>query len=355
MPRTTLYVVAPRAVAVRTDPIPDPQPHQVRVRTTYSAISPGTELLVYRGEAPEAAGDEAIDPVTGRIEYPIAYGYSAVGVVEAVGREVDAAWEGRRVFGFQPHTSHFCCAPDALVPLPEALADRDAVLLPNVETAVNLVMDGRPVLGERVLVLGQGVVGLLTTALLARFPLELLATTDRYAARRAMSLDLGADRALDPADPATDRWLCEALDTQASPPKHGYGADLLFELTGQPAALDDALRYAGFESRIVVGSWYGTRRAPVNLGAKFHRHRIRLVSSQVSTVASRWRGRWDKARRMRTAMAWMRAIRPARLITHVTSLDDAGEAFRLLDESPQEAIQIVFSYDATHETSARDV
>lgn len=346
MPRTTLYFTGAHAVEPRTAPIPEPQADEVRVRTTYSAISPGTELLVYRDAVPERGEDAAIDPITGAIEYPTAYGYSAVGVVEAAGRAVDAAWVGQRVFGFQPHTSHFCCAPDALIPLPETLADRDAVFLPNLETAVNLVMDGRPVLGERVVVLGQGVVGLLVTALLRRYPLALLATTDLHPMRRSASLDLGADRALDPTTPAADRWLRNMLAMGEEPPAHGSGADLLFELTGEPATLDAALRYAGFESRIVVGSWYGSKRAPVDLGAKFHRYRIRLVSSQVSTLASRWRGRWDKARRMDTVMAQMNAIRPSQLITHEMPIDRAEDAFRLLDEAPEEAMQILFSYDA---------
>lgn len=349
MTRTTLYFTAPYAAEVRHEPVPDPAPREVRVRTTYSAVSPGTELLIYRGQHPDPGDDAALDPLTGSADYPLACGYSTVGVVEAVGREVDADWQGRRVFGFQPHTSHFCCAPARLIPLPAALDDRDAVFIPNMETAVNLVMDGAPRIGERVLVLGQGVVGLLTTALLNRFPLEVLAATDRYAARRARSLELGADHAFDPSAPSTDQTLREVLRLAAEDAvPHGSGADLLFELTGVPAALDDAIRYAGFESRIVVGSWYGARRAAIDLGGRFHRRRIRIVSSQVSTVASTLRGRWDKERRMQAVLSCIQSIKPSQLITNIIPIQRAPEAFETLSELPHDKIQMLFNYHIIH-------
>lgn len=343
MARMTLYFTAPYSVEVREEPIPEPRPHEVRVRTVYSAVSPGTELLVYRGQAPEpGASEEHLDPVSGEMKYPMTYGYSAVGVVDAVGRGVDANWEGRRVFSFQPHTSHFCCPPDRLIPLPDALDDRDAVFIPNMETAVNLVMDGRPMIGERVMILGQGVVGLLTTALLSRFPLEVLVTTDLHAMRRTQSLDVGADAALDPFDASTEKVLQSVLQMND---RAASGADLIFELTGAPAVLNEALRYVGFESRIVVGSWYGKRRAEVNLGGKFHRHRIRIVSSQVSTVASAYRGRWDKERRMETVMQWIDLIKPKEIISDIVSIGHAPEMFDRLDRSLGDALQVVFKYN----------
>lgn len=343
--RKTLYFTAPYSVEVRTEPVPEPAPSEVRVRTTCSAVSPGTELLVYRGQVPVDEGEEALDPISGHVNYPQPYGYSAVGLVDALGHDVDAGWRGRRVFGFQPHTSHFCCAPEQLIPLPDTVDDRDAVFIPNVETAVSLVMDGRPTIGERVLVLGQGVVGLLTTALLGRFPLEVLVTTDLRAARRAQSLDLGADRALDPSQASTDRTLREVLRmTDATTSPGGSGADLLFELTGEPATLNDAVRWAGFESRIVVGSWYGDKRAEIDLGGRFHRRRIRVASSQVSTIASARRGRWDKARRMKTVMSWIKKLRPSRMITSNASVDQAGEVFDQLDKAAQDSIQVIFTY-----------
>lgn len=343
MPRKTLYFTAPHAAEVRTAPVPDPGPHEVRVRTTYSAISAGTELLVYRGQASSENRGSSLDPISEQLDYPIAYGYSAVGVVDAAGRDVDSGWEGRRVFGFQPHTSHFCCAPDRLISLPDAIEDLDAVFIPNMETAVNLVMDGRPLIGERVLVLGQGVVGLLTTALLRCFPLEVLVTTDRYAARRSQSLELGADEALDPSAASTDRVLRQVLNIDDADSSDS-GADLIFELTGEPVALNEALRYAGFESRIVVGSWYGSKRADLDLGGKFHRHRIRLVSSQVSTLASERKGRWDKRRRMDVVLSQIEATKPSQMITDTNPVDRAPEVFEQLMSSSNDGIQFIFSY-----------
>ena len=108
-----------------------------------SAISPGTELLVYNGNVPtELAADSNLDALSGSLSYPLKYGYAAVGVVEAIGDAVDADWLGRRVFAFNPHESHFCATVDELYPIPEGISAAQATLLPTVETAVTLVQDG---------------------------------------------------------------------------------------------------------------------------------------------------------------------------------------------------------------------
>lgn len=331
--RQSLYFTAPRQVEVRTETRPAPPAGEVLIRTRVSAISPGTEMLVYRDETPkQLQRDESIAALAGDFEYPFQYGYAAVGEIIALGPNVEPAWLGQRVFAFNPHESHFTAPVSAVVPVPGALSNADAALLPNMETAVNLVMDGQPVIGERVAVIGQGIVGLLVTALLARFPLEALVTLDYYPNRREASAALGA-RAHHP----------EAM--AASAPQSQPDYDLIFELSGAPAALNTAIRMAGFDSRIVVGSWYGDKQAALDLGGKFHRQRIQLISSQVSTLAPRFQGRWDKQRRFATVLKFLEEIHPARFITHRVSLDDAARAYHLLDENPQEAIQVIFEYD----------
>jgi threonine dehydrogenase-like Zn-dependent dehydrogenase len=121
-------------------------------------------------------------------------------------------------------------------------------------------------------------------------------------------------------------------------------ADLTFELSGRPETLNDALAITGFSGRIVIGSWYGEKRAKIDLGGTFHRSRIKLISSQVSTVAPELSGRWNKARRFNTAWKALQRIQPEKWITHRLPVEDAKEAYRLLDENPQETIQVRFDY-----------
>ncbi|MCZ7668829.1 MAG: hypothetical protein M5U34_17320 [Chloroflexi bacterium] len=147
------------------------QPDEILVQTAVSAISPGTEMLLYRGQMPsDMALDDTITALDGVITYPLKYGYAAVGQVVENGQGCCDGVARRFVFAFNPHESHFITKPGDMLPLPDGMEPETAVFLPNMETAVSFVMDGRPVIGERVAVFGQGVVGLLTTSLLAQFP-----------------------------------------------------------------------------------------------------------------------------------------------------------------------------------------
>jgi 2-desacetyl-2-hydroxyethyl bacteriochlorophyllide A dehydrogenase len=337
-----LQFVAPGQVDVVARDLAAPGPDEAVVAVRLSAISAGTEMLVYRGQFPrELALDANLAALSGGFQYPLSYGYAAVGEVIAAGANVAAEWEGRRVFAFQPHASHFVAPVASLIPIPDGVAWEAAVFLPNLETAVNLVMDGQPSLGERVLVLGQGVVGLLTTALLARFPLTALVAADRYPARRQAAAAWGATAVLDPDAPDFAAHLGERL-AQPEP----SGADLVFELSGAPAALDTAIAAAGFSGRVVIGSWYGEKRAPLDLGGWFHRSRIRLISSQVSTLAPQWTGRWTKARRFALVWEQLGQIAPQTLITQRFDLHNAAAAYNVLDQQPHTAIQIVLTPNA---------
>lgn len=346
-----LFFEAPYQVAVREMDVPPPGAGEVQVETLLSAISPGTELLIYRGQFPAGeAVDASIEALGGEFGYPLQYGYSSVGRVTAAGKpsagrpgagkpdggatELEA-WVGRLVFAFQPHQSRFNARPDALLPVPVDLTPEAAVFLPNMETAVNLVMDGAPLIGEQVVVFGQGIVGLLTTALLRRFPLDSLVTLDRWPLRRQASLASGAHASLDPGK--------EDLEAQVKALQPA-GADLAFELSGAPEALDQAIGLTGFTGRVVIGSWYGQKRASLDLGGRFHRSRIRLLSSQVSTLAPELSGRWTKERRFSVAWEMLRQVQPQSFITHRFPLAQAAQAFALLDENPAEAIQVVFTY-----------
>jgi 2-desacetyl-2-hydroxyethyl bacteriochlorophyllide A dehydrogenase len=336
-----LYFAAPYQVMVQQEWLGPPAPGQVLVQTVVSAISPGTELLIYRGQAPtDMRIDETITALSGALTFPLRYGYAAVGRVIAVGSPAEQAWQGRLVFAFQPHASYFLSAPAHLHSVPDFLAPEEAVFLPNMETAVNFLMDGHPLIGERVMVFGQGVVGLLTTALLVRVPLSRLITVDRYPFRRERSRKLGAHASL---DAGTDDVLARLQ--ACLPDEHGApGADLTYELSGNPLALDQAIAVTGFNGRVVIGSWYGQKHADLNLGGRFHRSRIRLISSQVSTIAPEWSGRWTKSRRLHVAWEMLQHVRPAHLITHRFPLAQASQAYALLDQHPEEAIQVLFTY-----------
>ncbi len=334
MKSQTLFFTAPRRVEIREKSLPPPAADEVLVESLFSAISPGSEMLVYRGEFPENLAANA-DSLSANLRYPLAYGYACVGKVIESGQAVSRAWQNRLVFAFQPHTSHFLAAPQALIPLPAALPPESACFLPNMETAVNLIQDAAPILGERALVLGQGIVGLLTTSLLAQFPLESLVSADKFPRRRAASLEAGAALSLDPAQ---SDFRSRARAALAGP------ADLTLEVSGAPAALNEALALTAFSGRIIIGSWYGQKRAPLDLGGDFHRSRIRLISSQVSTIAPELAGRWDKPRRFAAVWRALAQIRPEKWITRRFALEEAAEAYRLLDESPQDAIQLLIHY-----------
>jgi threonine dehydrogenase-like Zn-dependent dehydrogenase len=206
----SILFTSPYQVAIQQEELPEPGPGQVRVKALLSAVSAGTELLIYRGQFPQDLPvDESLAALSGAFAYPLRYGYAAVGVVEAAGEQVDISWVGRRVFAFQPHVSSFLAVPGELFPIPEDLPSEEAVYMPNMETTVIFLLDGAPRIGERVAVFGQGIVGLLTTALLTRFPLACLATLDRYLLRREASRGLNVQYRLDPLDSETPRRLTE--------------------------------------------------------------------------------------------------------------------------------------------------
>lgn len=341
MKRRSLYFLEPRRVALREEELPPPGPGQVLVRTQLSAISSGTELLIYRGEAPRGLpADVSLPSLGGTLDFPLKYGYAAVGRVQEVGVGVDPAWSGKMVFAFQPHEDRFLASPEQLHPVPTELSPEDALFLANLETAATLVLDGQPLLGEQVVVFGLGIVGLLLTALLGRFPLAALVTLDPLPRRRLAAETLGAHASLDPASPGVCARVRHLL--QGNGPFGG--ADLAYEVSGRPEALNQALAVLGFHGRVVVGSWYGDKTATLHLGGEFHRHRQRLISSQVSTIAPELSGRWQKKRLLNLVWHLLRDLRPSRFITHRLPLTEAAAAYQLLDQHPGEAIQVVLMH-----------
>jgi threonine dehydrogenase-like Zn-dependent dehydrogenase len=153
---------------------------------------------------------------------------------------------------------------------------------------------------------------------------------------------MGAQSSLDPEAGEAVAQLAALFENDGA----YAGTDLTFELSGNPAALDQAIEMTGSNGRVVVGSWYGQNRVSLNLGGRFHRSRIRLISSQVSTISNECKSRWSKPRRLQTAWQMLEQIRPAHLITHRFPLHQAAAAYALLDQRPEEAIQILLTGDS---------
>jgi len=331
--RHSLWFEGRERVSVREEQLDHPADGEVLVQTLVSAISPGTEMLFYRGEIEEGAEvDVALEGYRRRLEYPLPYGYASVGRVSETGRGVDRRLGDRLVFVFMPHASAFCLPARSVVAVPEDIPAEDAAFLAAAETAVNLVLDAAPLLGERASVFGLGVIGLLTTGLLGRFPLASLCAWDLHPRRREAAAAFGAHA----ADPA-------------STPRSEASEDLAVELSGSPDGFRLALASCRFSGRLVVGSWYGMskRRATIEgFDTAFHRNRVRIISSQVSTIDPALSGRWTRERRLEAAWAALRTLRPSRLVTHRVPFESAADAYRLLARSPQETIQVMLVHAA---------
>ena len=298
-----LWSVAPGRAEIREEALPPPGPDQALVRAVASGVSRGTERLVLEGRVPPSQWAAMRAPLmAGHFPFPVKYGYAAVGVVE----DGPAELRNRRVFCLHPDQDRFVAPAAMCVPVPDAVPDRRAVLAANTETAVNILWDARPLVGERALVVGAGVVGLLAASLLARVPgLDLLAC-DRDPSRAEAG---------------------EALGLRFCAPEEAPGGrDLVVHASGDPGGLRLALGLAGFEGRIVEASWFGDREAALPLGEAFHARRLSLVSSQVGAVAPAMRGRRSHAERLALALSLLEDARFDALLGPATPFADLPAA-----------------------------
>ncbi|MGH2447917.1 MAG: zinc-binding dehydrogenase [Chloroflexota bacterium] len=331
----SVWFPSPGEVDIRSEMLPPISPHDVHITAISSALSHGTEMLVYRGQVP--AGLELDLPtLAGSFQFPVKYGYASVGRVIDVGDRVENLRPGDLVFTHHPHQTEYVVPANVPVRLRPACMPEDAVFLANLETAINIVLDAAPRLGERVVVFGQGVVGLLVSQLLRRVGVGLLIAVDPFARRRELAVVSGADLALAPGAAVAD-----AARQQTS----GAGVDLAIEVSGNPAALADAMSCLAIQGTVVVASWYGTKQAPLPLGSAFHRRRLRLVSSQVGSLDPHLTPRWDRDRRMALAIDLLDKLRLRDLITHRVPFARAADAYRLVDREPEETGQVILTYE----------
>jgi 2-desacetyl-2-hydroxyethyl bacteriochlorophyllide A dehydrogenase len=322
--------VAPYHVEVAEVAVPEPGSGDVVVRAEFSGISGGTEMLAYRGELDSGLPkDETLGALTGSFEYPFTYGYSAVGTVEASHSDID---EGQRVFAFNPHQSRFIASGDDVVRLGEC-EPRAATLLPLVETALQVSLDAGIRYGEVAAVVGLGPVGILTAILLTRSGAIVLGSDPkpwRCEAARACGLE-----AVEPAG------LGDAV--RAATREHG--ADFVVEATGNPEALGESLGLLSTEGVAMVVSWYGAKPVTLPLGAEFHRRRLEIRSSQVSTIGGR-AVRWDRRRRLETTRALLSELeRPLSfLASHTFPLERAPEAYAAIDRGEEGVVHVALAY-----------
>ena len=320
-----LWFTAPGAVEIREVEIgaPDEKAGEVLVKADLCGVSAGTESLLWRGEFPDSLLlDESLPALKRPADYPCSYGYSIAGRVP--GRD-------NRVLAFAPHADRAVVEKGAWFDLPEGWEAERGILLPNAETALNLVLDAAPRMGERMVVFGLGAVGLMTLMMLSDFPLGRLVGVDPRASRRERAREVTA-RASRAGDAGGGAGELRLLHPEELAEDAGFGEfDGVVEASGRPEALGAALGASGYDGRIVVGSWYGSKAVNLDLGLTFHRRRLRIVSSQVSTIAPGYRGRWNYRRRMKTAMDWLGKNGRTSWITHRIPLANAQAAYELLD------------------------
>jgi threonine dehydrogenase-like Zn-dependent dehydrogenase len=268
------WAAAPGIGEIREQMLPNPGTDELLIRTIATGVSRGTESLVFAGRVPPSQHQTMRAPLMGgAFPFPVKYGYAAVG------RTAD----GDRVFVLHPHQDVFLAPSAMCVPVPDAVPSHRAVLAANMETAVNILWDAAPLIGQRIMVIGAGVVGLLTASLLARIPAAVVTLVDTEPSRAGLA----------------DLFGCAFATPDRAPGEQ----ELIVHASASEAGLRLALDRAAFEARIIEASWYGDRAPSVPLGEAFHARRLQLIASQVGAVAPVMRGRRSYAERLATALA----------------------------------------------------
>ncbi|MEP5760284.1 MAG: zinc-binding alcohol dehydrogenase [Litoreibacter sp.] len=295
-----LWYGAKETCEVRAEELPQLATGQHRVRAINSAVSRGTEGLVFRGEIPESEWLRMRAPhQDGEFPFPVKYGYACVGQVEAGPRQ----HVGEFVFGLFPHQTHFNASLNELHILPNGVPAERAVLAANMETALNALWDGLPSPGDHICVVGGGVVGLLTAYLAAKIRATKVTLVDINDARAVVAGKLGFGFAK-PEDAPADQ-------------------DLVFHTSAQATGLETALKAAGDGATVVEMSWYGATPVSVPLGADFHVRRLNLKSSQVGTIPVARQVRWNYGRRLGVALSLLKDPALDLLISHRIPFEEA--------------------------------
>ena len=315
------WIVAPGKGELRRESLPEPGPGEILVEALASGISRGTETLVFQGRVPESQRQIMRAPhQVGEFTFPLKYGYSSVGVVAAGPDD----WLGRHVFCLHPHQDRYVVPRDSVVTVPATIPGERVVLAANMETVVNALWDAAPRIGDRVAVVGAGVIGALAAAVASRMPGAAVQLVDINPDKAAIASALGVSFAM--------------------PNVATSGADLVIHASATAEGLATALDLAGFEATIIELSWYGDRRVAVALGEGFHSRRLRLVSSQVGAVATPQRARWDRRRRLSLAVDLLADARFDVLLAPPVPFARLPEVMSELAAGPSEVMCQVIRY-----------
>ncbi|GIE87118.1 zinc-dependent alcohol dehydrogenase [Actinoplanes regularis] len=308
---------------VRPERVPSPGPGEVLVRTLHSGVSRGTETLVFQGRVPENQWTTMRAPFqAGDFSGPVKYGYLNVGVVE----EGPAELLNRTVFCLFPHQTRYVVPIEAVTVVPDGVPAARAVLTGTVETAVNAVWDAAPQLGDRISVVGGGMVGSSVAAVLAGFPAADVQLVDADPARKTVADALGVDFAL--------------------PEAAATGRDLVIHASANPAGLTRSLELVAPEKTVVELSWYGDREVPLRLGEFFHSRRLTIRSSQVGGILPQ-RGR-TYAERLELALRLLRDDRFEALLTGRSGFEDLPAVLSRLADGSLAALCHVIDYPAAN-------
>jgi threonine dehydrogenase-like Zn-dependent dehydrogenase len=339
-------------------PLPEPGPDDVVVQTVVSAISHGTEMNVYRGFAPQltkvydpelrlflpAPEENRAVPERGYFlpsdtpwKYPLAYGYANVGRVVATGANVTSLSVGSLVYAYVPHQTAYVVPASRVIPLPDLDDPAYGVLFANLNTAYNGVLDTDVRLDDTVVVFGQGVVGMLVTQFLKRGPAQRIITVESIPARRDLSKRFGADLVLNPLEDDVALRVRELTGKR--------GADVVIEVSGSYAALQEAIRTAAPDTTVTAMSWYGGVGTPLALSDEFHHNRITIKSSQVGKVGPDLSATHSLARRADHVLHAFNHLDLAPLISDRVPFASAPEGYALVDARDPRTTQVVFSYE----------
>jgi threonine dehydrogenase-like Zn-dependent dehydrogenase len=316
------WLRAPGECEIRPAELPEPGPDDVVVRTLYSGVSRGTEALVFRGGVPPSQHAAMRAPFQeGEFPAPVKYGYLNVGVVE------HGPLLGRTVFCLYPHQTRYVVPASAVAPVPDSVPAHRAILTGTVETAVNAVWDAGPYVGDRIAVVGAGMVGASVARVLAGIPAARVQLVDTDETKATLAAALGVDF----ATPAT------AKD----------GCDLVVHASASEAGLETSLGLLAAEGTVVELSWYGDRRVSVPLGEWFHSRRLTLRSSQVGMVAAARAGRRSYADRLAVALELLADPAFDALVTSECRFDDLPVVLPGLISDEPSALCLRVKYDST--------
>ncbi|SFU41738.1 zinc-dependent alcohol dehydrogenase [Halomonas korlensis] len=323
---TAFWTLAPGRGALQPERLAEPTSEEVRVKTLYSGISRGTEALVFQGRVPQSEWQRMRAPFQdGEFPTPVKYGYVSVGVVEAGAPDL----RGHEVFCLYPHQDRYVVPAEAVTLLPEGLPAARAVLGANMETAINGVWDAAPGIGDRITVIGAGVVGSLVAWLCAAIPGTCVQLVDVAAERAGLAASLGLDFATPDADDLRDE------------------RDIVIHASGNPEGLRLALALAGIEARVIEMSWFGTREVSLPLGEAFHSRRLTLRASQVGRLPAERTPRWDYRRRLALALELLRDPRLDVLISGESRFADLPDLMPQLAEGAGEVLCHRLRYPTT--------